>query len=756
MHNTLSNLSQEEAKELLELLETESNWTTTDDIRDRVFSTLTVGSSVFEPYWFSDSTAYSQNIWYQKIDDGNGGFYERTIDFNIRLHDGKYLTHRKHRKLLSFIKHTIAIQIHPRYNGSEFKPSYAHSQLAIVLYALDWLILNSERLHILELGMLLMSDNDFKYFLTTVSDLPVSEGIYKLTSKTENYIKENIASIDEEDFQNVLHTMPELSELPPDELRQLHLTDDELIRGRFLFWKRGWYYRQHGALTFKTPRLLADLYQNTLQGASQIPRRITDLDMGIESYRTEFESVEVRSGYSEGLSIRNLKSYIGTLRKMTIFEDEDFYIDRKAIFALTVPGVVARGRVKPEGRYKTVPIDVISVALRKCVEFVINETDNILDMMLHTLKTYQETKSSTEGIYLRYQHIRHTFKAGVLPARWSLERSEVEFYADMRRGVSLCELYQILLGAIGICTCGLVARRSIELLNLESKWCLVPRDNPQLAKHQAIQYKLRFHGAKTGAAAKRQVLQRPIPRVLAKAIYKLKTFNRKLEKLNLVNPSPKLLVGISRLSGKSQSLSKAGLYNYMALAADYFEFPTIVGPDKVTRRYYIRPHQLRRFFAMLFFYAASPEKLWAICWMLGHTDLHSFYRYVTEVTGGRAMNEAKANVLRKAVANEDAPQVEQLEKLVEKLRDDYETKQVFVRTSSDLTDDLKYLSEENFISLEPTFEEYLRGETVEHDILDYLKSGEIEFQPKFFDIKNEKGEIIHRFTLVLTVHELEI
>ncbi|OSN76533.1 hypothetical protein BV352_05434 [Pseudomonas syringae pv. actinidiae] len=45
------------------------------------------------------------------------------------------------------------------------------------------------------------------------------------------------------------------------------------------------------------------------------------------------------------------------------------------------------------------------------------------------------------------------------------------------------------------------------------------------------------------------------------------------------------------------------------------------GKDGVLRRYYIRPHQLRRFFAMVFFNSSGDDKIHAIAWMLGHTNV---------------------------------------------------------------------------------------------------------------------------------------
>ncbi|KMY04651.1 hypothetical protein V476_21880 [Pseudomonas syringae KCTC 12500] len=157
---------------------------------------------------------------------------------------------------------------------------------------------------------------------------------------------------------------------------------------------------------------------------------------------------------------------------------------------------------------------------------------------------------------------------------------------------------------------------------------------------------------------------------------------------------------------------------------------------------------------MVFFNSSSDHKIHAIAWMLGHTNLTSFWRYVTEVVGGRALIEAKANTLTHAITDESSP-IQNLNGLIEQLKKDYATKQVHIKTSEELNDDLHYLSTAGLIELEPTFEEYLKGEHIEHDILTYLKQGTVEFEPNFFDVKDKDDAVIHKFVLVLKVHDKE-
>ena len=751
----ITSLSVEEAVSLLEIFDKGQNWHTAEQVRDRVFSTLSVGASLYKPYWFSADTHYEDNIWTQNLADGHGDYYTRTIDFNVRLPNGLLLTHKKNKRLLGCIKHLIAIQVHPRYNGTFFKPSYAQSMITRSLYVADWLLLNIGRFSILHYDLGLINQNDYTYFLGKVADLPISEAVYNLNYRAENYIRLQISLIDEDDFQKTLMAMPKITRLLPKHNRRLNLTDDELVRAHYVFLKRGWYRSSRGALILSTSELLRELYRETLHGMNQRPSqgRFDELNIGEEYYTCEFEAVEVTSGYNEGVDLKLIATYIQTLRKITTYESgPQFHIDKQAILSQSIRRVLAgRGR-KPDGRYQTAPIEVVGKMLRSSLEFMIEHTDNIFTEMLRALKQHENSAKAESGIPGNYSPSGMVLAGALTPTRWSIYRDSSNFYSDLRTGTGLCELYHILMGAATIAICTLTARRRTELCRLDSLTCLHPDNDPSDIKNKDTNYSVRFGDEKTGAGEHTEEIERPIPRVIAQFIYKVKKFNEQLLALGLIPESHVLFQTVSRVDGRVSNVSANGLYDFLNLASDFFEAPTIQGKDGVERRYYLRPHQLRRFFAMVFFNSSSDHKIHAIAWMLGHTNLTSFWRYVTEVVGGRALLEAKANALVHAINEESSP-IQNLTSLIEQLKIDYATKQVHIRTSEELNEDLHYLSTEGLIELEPTFEEYLQGEHVEHNILTYLKQGKVEFEPDFFDIKDSDNTVIHKFILVLKVRD---
>ncbi|EGH29556.1 hypothetical protein PSYJA_11480, partial [Pseudomonas syringae pv. japonica str. M301072] len=184
--------------------------------------------------------------------------------------------------------------------------------------------------------------------LARISDVPISDSVYGINFKAEKYIRSQISLIDERDFQKTLIAIPRIAHLVPKYNRRLNLTDDELIRAHYLFFKRRWYRSSRGALIFNTSELMRTLYRDTLHGMNQKPSqgRFEELNIGQEYYTREFEAVETTLGYNAGLDPKSLAIYIQTLRKIITYDpDFKFHIDKKAILSLSVKKLLRAGRV---------------------------------------------------------------------------------------------------------------------------------------------------------------------------------------------------------------------------------------------------------------------------------------------------------------------------------------------------------------------------------------------------------------------------
>ncbi|MBF4395652.1 integrase, partial [Vibrio anguillarum] len=93
-------------------------------------------------------------------------------------------------------------------------------------------------------------------------------------------------------------------------------------------------------------------------------------------------------------------------------------------------------------------------------------------------------------------------------------------------------------------------------------------------------------------------------------------------------------------------------YNaHLDALCDYLETDLVQYDNGEYRRNYVRQHQLRRFFAMAFFWSKGYDGMDALRWMLGHSDMEHLYHYISESETGAALNGAKASVIVRGVVD---------------------------------------------------------------------------------------------------------
>ncbi|MBF4274743.1 integrase, partial [Vibrio anguillarum] len=93
-------------------------------------------------------------------------------------------------------------------------------------------------------------------------------------------------------------------------------------------------------------------------------------------------------------------------------------------------------------------------------------------------------------------------------------------------------------------------------------------------------------------------------------------------------------------------------YNaHLDALCDYLETDLVRYDNGEYRRNYVRQHQLRRFFAMAFFWSKGFDGMDALRWMLGHSDMEHLYNYISESETGAVLNGAKASVIVRGIVD---------------------------------------------------------------------------------------------------------
>lgn len=143
--------------------------------------------------------------------------------------------------------------------------------------------------------------------------------------------------------------------------------------------------------------------------------------------------------------------------------------------------------------------------------------------------------------------------------------------------------------------------------------------------------------------------------------------------------------------------SSSYLYNRnLDFLCDYIQTPV----NRKGERYYIRQHQLRRFFAMLFFHSASFGGLETLQWMLGHTDIEHLWNYITETLDGTILRGAKAQFIAESLHKGE---INSYVELADLLRARYGTDDFALVDTEELEDHILELIQVGEVCIEPEF-----------------------------------------------------
>lgn len=279
------------------------------------------------------------------------------------------------------------------------------------------------------------------------------------------------------------------------------------------------------------------------------------------------------------------------------------------------------------------------------------------------------------------------------PARSADRASSKDFFSRLRKNEGFFEMLTVLFGAIQICIGVLMARRQGELIDLVAGECL----------DKSKQY-LIFKNRKTGVAGLREIEARPIPPIAARFVCMLESMQERLISAGVRTTYTHLFASPHRSNLTLCATSTS--YNYaLDRAADYFE--TAVDADN--HRYYPRQHQLRRFFATVFFWSRAQGGMDTLRWFLGHTDIEHLYHYLTESTPGAVLRWAKVDFVVGELNNGKYAHHE----LGELMHTHFGTSNFSVLDKDEVHEYLEDLLEKGNVSVEPRFFDSGNGKSYE-------------------------------------------
>jgi len=303
----------------------------------------------------------------------------------------------------------------------------------------------------------------------------------------------------------------------------------------------------------------------------------------------------------------------------------------------------AKPQTRPIGHYPFIPINTGLTYLNEAMRWVHCYGEAIVEYYLAadsrldfaTLKTLnsrakaaaiQYAFTSAEGISCVVEH--HGARRPLRDALGirTFNRSSGAFdFAALREAPALTEVLEVLVGACVICIGLLKPSRESELTHL-TRECLTQRHDG---------YYLRFELGKSNAGEAYQSRDKPIPVITARAIRLLQKLGGGLSSaFGETRKRRDYLFYLPAGTSGSALIAHPSMLNH---CLDRFCDYAGLSPDTGGRRWYVRVHEMRKWFLLLLFWAGRFDVLDAVRWIAGHVDAAHAYAYIEQQFPGEEL-----------------------------------------------------------------------------------------------------------------------
>lgn len=588
---------------------------------------------------------FDANVWVIALEDKK----DYTINFHIELKPGTYLTDIKHIKTLTTLKYWIIESIYDK-NTHLCTASTIIRKVNAALTIFDCINLFDNKKLVLTSGLSFLNTDYFKHILFKLSeDANKFENIYNTSERLLNYYKKT----EKIDFNH-------LSEL------------DELNINKFL--KK----INEDELTIKK------LFPDTILKPNKWPKSLIEASSTryyLTEYPTYFREQKEQGGLSP-VPLQYYRNAIDILKKLEkkFRNDNRFSFPNKQAFEGIDKFSI---QTKEKGRFETYPAKVIFNSFKEAVEFHFNYGEEIIQSFVNFIENIKKQKIDTDNfdsspeiqIIFEKSLTKKLIDLGVKELKQ--ERPDKNRFNLIRNNYYLFDLLKIYYGAVQFVVGALMARRQSELASLSANDCVHEINNVLIFK--------RSKSAK-GLFGVKDTLALPIDPLAIKMI-------KNLQKIHIALNSNGKLFAMPTFKNptKIKSDTSGNYYGQnLDLFMDYIEAPIVDG-----KRLYIRQHQLRRFFAMSFFWGSGFGSMDTLRWFMGHTDIQHLYHYITESTPGEVLRSVKAQYVA-----EDFAKYHDLAQLI---KERYHTENFDIIESDELTYYIESLLESGDITIEPEF-----------------------------------------------------
>lgn len=782
-HSLLNGLSAETLEDIINFSVANDDYRALDIITN--IHTGIYGYDDRQPEWLESS--FPENKWVLTLSK-----IPRTIHWDtVYLDDGKKLTDTKHQKLLNSFKYWITAADNPLENGGKvISPTTASNKVIKVIALINAVLLHSKELKLAKYHLLNVNDDFWLNILTKYAEHGSFQGVYEVDKHTKMLLDSASQSISDTDAQAFKEKFPYITQDIAQDESSLSLTEREKVCA-WLF-EQGYYHVGEGIKYTGSSTLLGELLfkGRMLYHNINFPN-YAELHLKAPNRNSEYRAVENRDA-STGSNQKTISAYIDAIRLIHVnLERED------AASPSTLSERVSSGHIsqlvslKRAGRTRTLQPTFVFKLIRQCYEFakgylpteegsttLLDETLTLLSKARsksaannsNTLRPSENSRSRNEKLYREMSGSErcHWFKTEAINCLNSeyLKKGikQVQGFADstenrherIRANESLFDLFSVLQGAIQVLVGAIMARRQDELIKLKPHGNLSPNVNPFSREGAKTEYNLTFKVKKTGSKEVNATIERPIPLSIARFIWQLEQFNIKASELYLCKGKLSLFNNLNSNYSQLSQVTSVTYNAHLDALCDYLETDLVEYDNGEYRRNYVRQHQLRRFFAMAFFWSKGFDGMDALRWMLGHSDMEHLYHYISESETGAVLNGAKASVIVRGVVDPTSELaklegIEEIRKIIaERLTGDSSTP-ITIESVSEAAEDY---DDESYLTV-PHISQLQKEQDIETEIIQLLEDGRITLEPEFFTIEDADRNTTQTFNLILKIKDLD-
>lgn len=309
---------------------------------------------------------------------------------------------------------------------------------------------------------------------------------------------------------------------------------------------------------------------------------------------------------------------------------------------------LARFHLRRGARTRTIPTPVALRLTGFCIDWMQNvepQLRGLVDQVLKSLPRGVDAKpsdlqASLEGVLAPTALQRFGAKMFWGRSLWEDRYAQASLQVGRRiPELAVTDLLNIHVGVCFVLVAMLACCRRSEVLMLS-------KDSVEYRGDRAY---VRVPLRKTGADEARLSVLKPVPKIVTHCFESLTSIARILDRYRPTRDDHVATLLFTKFNRNGLSEAAPNIYSHLDLLSEVADLRT--GDDRI---WHVRPHELRRFFALSFFHDGGRENsLPALSWFMGHREIHMTWRYVREELSGAELSEAEAALAAAAVYSDD-------------------------------------------------------------------------------------------------------